>query len=367
LPFIAGKEGIQEKARALRYSWFEEIRKSHGYSCIATAHQADDVAETVLFNLFRGTGVAGLHGILPVRGHLIRPLLPFTKEALLHFAQEQNIAFREDRSNRETIYTRNKIRLDILPAIRARFPQVVPAIAGTAQRIQGAEIMLERSYAKTYKKLAQRRGADIHLPVKSLVRMPEIDFFVYRTLQPLGFSTGETVAAGQLLFSSTGKRVDSERFSVIRHGDFLIITPVAEQEKGIHYIEQLPAQVETTQGHFSFSYGENEGPVPASAAIACLDADRVEFPLSLRKRRDGDYFYPLGMGGKKKKISRFLSDLKVPAHQREDLWIVQSGEKVIWLAGYRIDERFKISDRTGKVIRIEWHPHENPPPFLKSS
>jgi tRNA(Ile)-lysidine synthase len=351
----AGGGGIQETARRLRYDWFEQLRSTHGFAAIATAHHADDSAETVLMNLFRGTGIRGLHGILPCQGHLIRPLLFASKKDLQAYAWEMHIAYREDASNAGSDYSRNALRHQILPAIEAQYPHALNAIAETAARIAAAERLYEKSVARLHKKLVESRGADQYLPIRLWRKTEGADALLYEWLRPFGFTGAAIPEIKKLMAAQPGHYLDSATHRLLRHRDVLVLTirNDAHPTADLYLIERDTRTLSIPEGILTVA----EGPVPDSLEVpkteALLDAGQLDWPLVVRRWKAGDYFYPLGMDRKKKKVARFLIDQKLSMAQKQQVWVVESGKRIAWVVGLRIDERFKVRGSTTTVLKLD--------------
>jgi tRNA(Ile)-lysidine synthase len=350
------KKGIQETARILRYEWLEMIRAEHNYHCIVTAHHANDNAETMLMNLFKGTGIAGLHGIPEKNDKIIRPLLFAQKNELAAYVKEHNIPYREDASNASDDYLRNAIRHNIVPAAQQLFPNVVENLSNSAKRFSEAELLYNKAIAQQRKRLIEQRGKDWYIPVRKLCKTEPLQTICFELFYPFGFTPAQLPHIIDLMTSESGHYIDSSIHRILRDRDFLIITALSARQTDILKIEGVPAKVETEQGLFQFSMEKKPKNIPSSETIACIDAKHISFPLTLRKWRQGDYFYPLGMAMKKKKLSRFLIDNKIPLHEKDNVWVVECSKRIAWIAGMRLDERFKIKDSTENVLRIEMKP-----------
>ena len=346
--------GIQEAARKLRYDWLETIRKSRGFAAIATAHHADDSAETLLLNLFRGTGIKGLHGILPVRGSIIRPLLFAHKAELTAFMSRHGLAFREDVSNATTNYDRNALRHEILPHILKRYPQALSAIAGTAGRVAATEKLYARPLQKLRARLVAQRGADLYLPIRLWLKTAGWEALLFEVFSEWGFTAAATGEVAGLFRSQTGRYLESATHRVVRHRDFLVVTRRQTVETDLLVIEKGATQIPFAGGVLYLAEQAAGAPISTDESVAQLCLPPLTWPLILRRARAGDYFYPLGMGRKKKKVARFLTDSKLPRTEKDRTWVVQTaGEQLLWVVGRRIDERFKAEE--GKaVLELRW-------------
>ncbi len=348
----AMKKGVQETARILRYEWLERIRKEQGCDLIATAHHMGDNVETVLMHLMKGSGIAGLHGIPERAGVLVRPLLFADKTQITEYVGENGVPFREDASNASDAYTRNKIRHHIVPVMEQWFPEASRRIHETAQRIAEAEIIYRRGLNMIVKKLFSYRGNDIYIPIRKLKKLEPISTICYELFSPFGFKTAQVSDIIQLMDVGTGKYVYSATHRIIKNRDFLVITGISAESADLIVIHELPATIETADSTLTFSLRSRPSELPTNNQIACLDAAALRFPLVLRRWRTGDYFYPLGMGMKKKKLSRFLIDQKVSIQDKERLWVLESDKRIVWVVGRRIDERFKVKSGTDQVLWI---------------
>lgn len=346
-------KSIQLTARDLRYEWFHALAAEHQFSAICTAHHADDNAETMLMHLCRGTGIAGLHGIPERNGIIRRPLLFATRSAIQAYATDHNIPYREDSSNVKDDYLRNALRHHILPLIEEWMPGAALRMLETANRIGEAEEIYRKGIEAERKKLVEQRGKDYYIPIKLLKHRSPLATIVYELLLPFGFLPAQVPLALALLDAENGKLIASPTHRLIRNRDFLIITANTPQRADFYPIAETTTEIETSEGSFTFENLQKPPKDLASGAhIALIDADKIEAPLILRRRKAGDYFYPLGMGMKKKKISRYLTDLKLPLHLKESLWVLEANQRIVWLAGHRLDERFKITPATKNILKL---------------
>ncbi len=344
------KKGVQETARILRYDWLEQIRSQHQYAAIATAHHANDNAETLLMNLFKGTGISGLHGILPENGRIIRPLLFAAKKDIAGYTQQNNVPYREDASNSSDKYTRNDIRLNILPVIEKSFPNIISSLNNSIQRFAEAEELYKKAIEQERKKLLERRGKDYYVAIKKLEKRQPLHTICYELFKPFGFATGQVQDIIGLLSSESGHYLISPTHRIIRNRDFLIITVFDTRQADFITIENIPLTLRAGDRQYKFKHTHVPAEIPTDSNMAYIDAAKLEQPLILRRWKQGDYFYPLGMGMKKKKLSRFLIDKKIPLHDKENVWVLESNKRIVWVAGHRLDERFKVKPGTKEVL-----------------
>ncbi len=346
------KKGVQETARILRYEWLDSVCKEHGYGKIATAHHANDNVETLLMNLFKGTGISGLHGILENTDKIIRPLLFAQKEDIRAYAATNGVQFREDASNETDTYLRNSVRLNILPVIEQSFPNVVTQVNDSISRFAQAEQLYRKAVDAELKKLVELRGNDLYIPIRKLKYRKPLETIAYELFQPYGFSPAQIPQILQLMESESGHYVASATNRVIRNRDFLIVTNLPTEATDFILVEGTPATIHTTDGTMHFTIEKKPKEFVNDSSIAYIDLKQVEFPLILRRWKKGDYFYPLGMKMKKKKLSKFFIEQKLAIHQKEQVWVVECQKRIVWVAGMRMDERFKVKDNTEQVLTV---------------
>jgi tRNA(Ile)-lysidine synthase len=373
------KMSIQEAARELRYGWFAEIingqwaisNRQYTIStdklaseetncqlpianCLLTAHHADDNAETVLMNFFRGTGLHGLTGIPVSTEKIRRPLLIFSKTELIDFASLNKLDFVEDSSNQSSKYTRNFFRNEIIPAIAKVYPQVKENLQDNINRFKEIEKLYLISVGEIKKKLCKQKGNEVHIPVKQLMAFNN-RALIYEIIAGYGFTEKQVDEVFKLAASESGKYIQSpgNGFRIIRHRHWFIISPVQSLDSGNIIIEEGTRNLEFGIGRLTIDVLPNsQSLIPNSANSGCFDLQNIQFPLLLRKWKTGDYFYPLGMK-KKKKLARFFIDQKLSKTEKEKAWVLEMNRKIIWIVGYRIDERFKITEKTKHTLKIE--------------
>jgi tRNA(Ile)-lysidine synthase len=374
------KVSIQVAARELRYRWFHQIIDSWAQPAwIMTAHHLDDNIETLLMNFFKGTGIAGLRAMLPRQGKIVRPLLFATRAMLQQFVVGEGLAWVEDSSNLSDQYTRNFFRHQVIPLVQEAYPAAVQNLADNIDRFREIEWIYRRAIEQQKKKLLEYKGNEVHIPVLKLQRSEPLTTLVYEILAPFGFSAQQTPEVIGLLDSPSGKYMHSATHRILRHRNWLIISPRSTTEAVTIVVEPGETEVVYEQGMLrleelsssdvpdeilspSPTGAASRGRTPASrtgaasrtpaSPIAWLDAADIEFPLLLRKWRPGDYFYPLGMH-KKKKLARFFIDNKLSLAEKEKIWVVEMNKKIIWIVGLRIDDRYRITTATRRVLKIE--------------
>jgi tRNA(Ile)-lysidine synthase len=351
------KLSIQVAARNLRYEWFSQLMAENTnkpINYLLTAHHANDNIETVLMNFFKGTGIAGLQGIQPKSGEgnqLIRPLLFAKKEELLQYAAENDLSFREDSSNSSDKYTRNYFRNKLIPSLQEVYPKVEDNILGNIGRFREFNSLYQLSVNNLQKKLLVTKGNEIHIPVLKLQQTPAMHTIVYEIINKYGFTAAQVDDVIKLLKSESGKYVISQTHRILHNRNWLIISKLNDNNASNVIIEEEDTSVAFADQKLIIEYTGLPHKLDTGNSVALLDAGEISFPLLLRKWKKGDYFYPLGMQ-KKKKLSNFLIDNKISLAQKENTWVIEMDKKIIWVVGQRIDDRFKITGNTVKVLKL---------------
>ena len=352
------KLSIQEAARELRYRWFEELIKEGKAKYTVTAHHADDNIETMLMHFFRGTGLHGLTGI-PERSSIastIRPLLQFRKSELLDFAKENQLDWVEDSSNASNKYTRNLFRNEFLPALQKAFPQVEQNLLSNIERFKDADGLYQFAIQSIKKKLCKSRGNEVHIPIKQLLGFKN-KAVIFEIIREFGFTDAQIDEVIKLTEAVSGSFIQSPNapFQIIRHRHWLIIAPLNADQAEHFVIEEKIKHIDFPGGKLQLNIGSysanGDTKLTGSNQVAMLDAKEIKFPILLRKWKAGDYFYPLGMR-KKKKLARFFIDQKLSKTDKEKIWVLEMDKKIIWVVGYRIDERFKLESSTKNVLQV---------------
>jgi tRNA(Ile)-lysidine synthase len=286
-------------------------------------------------------------------GHLRRPLLEFSRKEIQDFAQQNQLSFVEDSSNESTKYTRNLFRLEILPLIEKVYPQVKENLRDNIQRFQEIEQLYRFSTNELTKKLCRQKGNEIHIPIKQLLSYNS-RALVFAIIAEYGFTEKQIDEVLKLAESDSGKYIQSPNnaFRIIRHRHWFIVSPVNTQESVNIIIEETDKQISFDSGSLELETEAANGQhLKAGNDMAALDKKTIAFPLLLRKWKQADYFYPLGMK-KKKKLSRFFIDQKLSKSDKEKVWVIEMNKKIIWVVGMRIDERFKVTESTRQVLQI---------------
>ncbi len=342
------KLSTQVAARELRYNWFYELLETGNYDYILTAHHADDNLETFLINFSRGTGLDGLTGIPSQNDKIIRPLLIFSREDILHYAKKNNIQWREDSSNASDKYLRNKIRHDLVPILKELNPNFLSSFERTQAFLQESQVMAEDASIMVYQQVAKENGNNIHFDLKKLTQLPNYKSYLYHWLNEFGFTAWEDIY--ELVASQSGKQVFSAGYRLLKNRDFLILSPLEKDDKNeIYLIEKKQKEVNLP---LKISFSKVEDISINENKTIFVDEDKLQFPLVLRRWEEGDVFQPFGMNGKSKKLSKFFKDEKLSLIEKENIWILCSDNQIVWIVGLRQDERFKIEISTQNRLQI---------------
>lgn len=345
------KVSIQMAARELRYEWFQELASERGYSCIATAHHKNDVLETVLLNVTKGTGLAGLHGIKPRVGSTIRPLLFATKAEIVGYAKDAELVWREDNSNNENKYQRNAIRNEVIPALKGINPHIESAVTNLTRHITRVEQIRELALDQFKSDVMTESSPDFKIDCDKMFLKANWSALLSELLFDFGFNASQIQNALDGL-SNTGLIVQSTEWHLNVDRGTLILSP-NEQEDELYKISRLPATLSTRYLQLIFEKKkEADNVLIKNKNQVQLDYDKLQFPLKLRTWQDGDKFVPLGMRGKKK-ISDFMIDNKIPLNLKKRQLLLLSGDEVAWVVGKRISDKFKVTSSTKEELQIK--------------
>jgi tRNA(Ile)-lysidine synthase len=340
------KVSVQMAARELRYLWFEEIMKENGISILVTAHHADDDLETFIINLSRGTGIKGLTGIPSRTKSILRPLLFFPRKRISAFAKLKNIEWREEESNKETKYLRNKIRHQIVPLLKELHPTFLDNFKATLGHLKQIEALTDNHIDQLRQRLFSTEGGITRISIESLLALEHLDAYLYGLFNAYGFTEWQDVL--QLLTALSGKEVRSKTHRLIKDREELLLVGIAPKVSKIHEIGESDTEVLTP---IQLRIGMVERMEERDAKVLYVDKETLKYPLTLRKWQKGDYFYPMGMRGRKK-LSKYFKDEKVNVLAKGEQWLLCSGDDIVWVVGRRADERFKISDKTKGILKI---------------
>lgn len=337
---------LQMAARTLRYQWFHELTSTQDYAYVLTAHHADDALETFVINLARGTGIVGLLGIPAQQGNILRPLLPYARSAIAAYAKAEAIPWREDSSNREHKYLRNTIRLALVPQLKALHPTFLNNFQRTQHYLQQTHSLLQQHLAQLKQRLFQKRKDHFVIDIQQLLQLQPLETYLYGLFGDYGFTAWPDIQ--QLLTATSGKQVYSKTHLLLKDRTHLILATRTAQDQQVFWVNE-------TGTH-------NGAPItltitPATTVDTALrntiyvDRKTLHFPLQIRKWQQGDYFYPLGMQGKKK-LAKFFKDERMDVLSKADQWLLCSGNAIVWIIGKRLDTRFKVRPTTQSIVKI---------------
>ena len=348
------KISIQMAARELRINFFEELCRQHQFGSFATAHHQDDVIETFFINLIRGTGISGLHGILPKQGLCIHPMLFTNRFEIRDYARQKAIAFREDQSNFKTKYTRNKIRHDLIPVFKAMNPAFSKVMMGNIERLAQAEKLYQQKIEDTLSPIISKQGDQVFINKSLLISLDYPDTYLYEALKIYGFNFSDVNQLIDGMLSESGRQFLSKTHRLVDDREFFIITFLLEEKQSNKVFRIVSTDKEISQpiplSIQHFSKPEHYTP-DRDAKTACIDHDKLHYPLILRRWEKGDWFIPLGMQGRKL-LSDLFTDLKLSIPQKEKIFILQSGKDIVWVIGLRIDNRYKTRASTKNIVRF---------------
>lgn len=344
---------IQMAARTLRYEWLELRRAEGRFDWIATAHHQDDVAETMLLNLAKGTGIAGLHGILPKSGRLIRPMLFASRAGIEAYALASGLEWREDASNASEYYQRNLLRHRAIPVLKQVNPQAVAAMAQTAQRLAATERVYRSAVAEHQRAVWKQVGDVIRINIEGVVALEEPLLMLYEWLRPLGFGydTCEQILRGVGQISGAEFLTDS--YWLVRDRSEWVMVPRTVAPSPIE-IDAHHDEVPFAGGLLKIRLAEANSPLSTDRRVIEVDPRRLRYPLELRVWQPGDDFCPVGMQGRRKKVSDLLVEQKIPRNLKPRVYVLTSDGQIVWVLGLRADERFRSNAAAEQLLRFEW-------------
>lgn len=345
---------IQMAARNLRYAWFESLCKSNNYTQIATAHHQNDVIETLLFNLTKGTGIAGLHGILHKLGKIIRPILFASKSDIIAYAKNNSLLWRDDASNQENKYSRNLIRNEVVPLLKKINPNLERTFEQNIEKFIAVEAIFNEQIQNFIQHAIQKKGDNLILNIEILQNTKAPLMYLFEWIKNYNFNYSQAKKIIKSLENQSGKIFYSPDYQLVRERKELVLLPLEEaifEEKTINKdvkkikFQNYTFEFETFKKEMNFEFSTTK-------LLVHLDKDKLRFPLKIRTWQKGDVFSPLGMKGKKKKVSDFLINQKIPLHLKKEVLVLCSGEEIVWLINHRLDERFKINHKTKNIFSI---------------
>lgn len=343
------KRSIQMAARELRYSWFSELAEQLKFDFILTAHHADDNLETFLINFTRGTGLEGLTGIPEVNDKFVRPLLSFSSKVIETYARTNNIKWRDDSSNKSVKYLRNKLRHEVVPILKEINPGLLQSFQTTLNNLNESSEIVEESIDVFLKKAIESIGdKEVRFKISEFKKLNNPKPYLFESLKEFGFNEWNDVVG--LLDAETGKQVFSPTHRLIKNREYLLLSEINLEESISISISDNVSQVETPFGILFFD--EADAIFGERTNIIFADKDALNFPLTIRKYKAGDVFHPLGMTGKKK-VSKYFKDEKLSLLDKENTWLLCSGDDIVWVINRRADNRFRVTENTKRILKIE--------------
>ncbi len=351
---LTNKLSTQIAARELRYNWFEEIIKKHNFDYVLTAHHADDNLETFLINLTRGTGLDGFTGIPKINGNIVRPFLAFSREEILVHAKTNHIDWREDKSNASTKYIRNKIRHQVVPALKEINPNLLETFAKTSQHLQESKQIIEDRIDHISSEVIKSDSSTalevIKLDIDKINQLSNPKAYLYQLLNEYNFTEWNDVY--NLLSAQSGKQVFSKTHRLLKDREFLLLSLINDDKVSNENSFFIHEDDKEITNPISLTFVDVQVKFTENKQTIYVDKNLLKYPLIVRKRENGDYLYPLGMQGKKK-LSKYFKDEKFSLLQKENSWLLCNSEnEIIWVINHRQDKRFTISNSTRQIIKI---------------
>lgn len=350
---VEKKISIQMAARELRYQWFAELAQQSGYVVIALAHHQNDTIETILLNLTRGTGIAGLHGILPKNGSIVRPLMFLKRDDIQDIVKTENLTYVEDSSNSSVKYARNKIRLEVIPKLKELNPALEDTFERNLKHFRGLEILLEQKLDELRKSMLIFHGEDIHISIDEVKKLQPQFLLLYGLLQDYGFNESTVEDIISSLDKHSGRVFGSPGFMLLLDRDKLILAKRQAVSSETVLITKDQHDVKFNDYRLNILHDDSPLIIKDNPMAVSIDTDLLIYPLTLRHWSEGDHFYPLGMETRQK-LSDFFVHQKVPLHEKPKIPLLVNGnDEIIWIGGYRPDDRYKVTSKTKKVIIFE--------------
>ncbi len=338
---------IQVAARNLRYTWFEEILQKHHFNYLLTAHHANDSLETFLINLSRGTGIEGLTGIPERNNYIIRPLLPFSRKQILEYAQENNLKWCEDSSNNQDKYLRNNIRHNVIPKLEELNPLFLESFQNTLQNLEQAQSLVHDAAQNLYNKIVLEENNQLKIDINNLKKHQNYKAYLYQWLKNYGFTAWNDIY--NLVEAQSGKQIFSDNYVLLKNRNELILY----EKKCFSEVFFIEENLKCLKIPLKLTFKKVNTLKNVDRNTIFVDYDKIQFPLQLRKKIVGDYFYPNGMSGKKK-ISKFYKDEKFSLADKENQWLLTSSNNIVWVVGKRADKRFLATPKTLNILKIEY-------------
>jgi len=344
---IINKVSIQVAARELRYDWFAKIQQEKGIKYLVTAHHADDDLETFIINLSRGSGIDGLKGIPCNTDVIKRPLLQFSQEQIMSYAQTNNLKWREDKSNADTKYLRNKIRHQIVPLLKELHPTFLDNFTKSQHYVRETAAIADKALSELKKSLFISENNRYKISIEKLKELHPLKAYLHGLLKPYGFTEWQNVAG--LIDAMSGKEIHSKTYRLVKDRGYLLLTAMERTQNKEFVVEE---GMETVKAPIVMTIRLVESIEEHPLNTLYVDKETLKYPLIIRKWKKGDYFYPFGMHGKKK-LAKFFKDEKIDVLSKESQWLLCSNDQIVWVIGKRSDNRFRITSETKHILKFE--------------
>jgi len=342
------KISIQMAARDLRYAWFSEILINFNYEYLLTAHHLDDDLETFFINISRGTGLSGLTGIPSENTRILRPLLDFSRMEIAQYAEDNNLKWREDSSNKKSDYLRNMLRWEVLPQFKKTNGSILKNFQKTRRNLQSSQALIEDYLSLIYNKVVIEDADSYKINVEKIKELPHTEAVLYELLHGFGFTEWDDVS--KLLYAQTGKQIFSKTHSLLKNREELILSKVSKK----NYSDEFSVGEEGISKPIQLTIEPSKYIGETEKNIIYVASEKLHFPLKLRNWKKGDSFHPFGMTGKKK-VSKFFKDIKIPLNEKEKIWLLLSDETIVWIIGHRMDDRFKVTQGTSQILKLTFN------------
>lgn len=357
------KTSIQLAARSLRYEWFAQLQLQYSYTCVATAHHANDSIETFLYNFSKGTGLKGLLGVPMKNDNIIRPMLFASRAEIEAFAEAENLKWREDSSNADDKYQRNKLRHHVVPILKDINPALEQTSIQTFQHLQEAQSIIDWAVKEWEQKVITKNGEITSINFEALLELPFLNGLLFEWFKNDGFHPNQIEQIVQHLQQFPNHHIGatfySETHCILIDRKKLILSPNKNKSPNVYQLAKVNQELSLINGTFAMNYlPQVPNSFPQTTFLAYLNLNDSDFPLQLRHWKNGDLFQPLGMKGKHQKLQDFFTHQKVTRLEKDRIWILETAKKEIaWVVGYRIDERFKITDKQNACYTFTFKPH----------
>ncbi|WP_435254146.1 tRNA lysidine(34) synthetase TilS [Tenacibaculum sp. A30] len=346
----SNKLSTQLAARELRYNWFDKLSKEYSFEHLLTAHHADDNLETFLINLTRGTGLEGLTGIPPINGNIVRPLLVFSREEILNYAKQNNIEWREDESNSETKYLRNKIRHQVTPILKELNASVLKNFNKTIDHLKESQQIIDDKIEDITYEIISKEGDLLKINIEKLLKLSNPKAYLYQLLKPYEFREWNDVQ--NLIYAQSGKQILTKNYTLLKDRDFLLLLRTSEKSSIKEEVYTIREENKEITAPIKLLLKRVQEKTDTNQKSIYVDNELLSYPLKLRRWNSGDFFYPTGMLGKKK-ISKYFKDEKISIINKNKIWLLCSSKnEIIWIIGKRQDRRFLPTDKTTKLLQI---------------